>query len=224
MNSFERSAGLADRGGERSERNARGTSEMRMRILDVAREVFLRDTFENAKLDEIAALAQVGKGTLYRYFENKASLYVSALVHSDRFASLMRDCLTPDASAVQQLREIGHFYAHYWDEHPDHLRVFQALRDPSVTRLLSRRELDVLSAHWETALRVLCDVIQRGVERGELRQCDPWRMANVIWRIGSTMLDASLDPVQMRLTQDESSLYRESLELIVRGLELRASA
>ena len=51
----------------------------RRNILDSAREVFFRDGFIEANLDEVAQRAHVAKGTLYRYFENKGELYVAVL-------------------------------------------------------------------------------------------------------------------------------------------------
>ena len=54
-------------------------AQQRQRILDSARAVFFRDGFMAANLDEVAERAGVAKGTLYRYFENKAELYVAVL-------------------------------------------------------------------------------------------------------------------------------------------------
>ena len=42
----------------------------RARILEAAREVFFRDGFMAANLDEVALSAGVAKGPLYRYFES----------------------------------------------------------------------------------------------------------------------------------------------------------
>ena len=45
------------------------------RILDAALEVFSEYGFHHATVDEIAERADVGKGTLYRYFANKETLF-----------------------------------------------------------------------------------------------------------------------------------------------------
>lgn len=47
----------------------------RERIIVVAREVFREKGFDNASLDEIAKLAGVGPGTLYRHFPTREVLY-----------------------------------------------------------------------------------------------------------------------------------------------------
>ena len=45
-------------------------------VLDGAREVFLRDGFEGASVDDIARAAGVSKATLYSYFPDKRLLFM----------------------------------------------------------------------------------------------------------------------------------------------------
>jgi AcrR family transcriptional regulator len=72
----------------------------RRKILDAAREVFFRDGFVNANLDEVAALAEVAKGTLYRHFDSKADLYVAVLSHNGQvFEERMREAPRQTGSA-----------------------------------------------------------------------------------------------------------------------------
>ena len=47
------------------------TDEKRLEILDAAMRLFSERGFERTTVDEIATLANVGKGTIYLYFENK---------------------------------------------------------------------------------------------------------------------------------------------------------
>lgn len=48
-------------------------------ILDAAMSVFSRDGFNKASTDEIANLAKLGKGTVYRYFKNKKDLFIATV-------------------------------------------------------------------------------------------------------------------------------------------------
>lgn len=50
-----------------------------IRILQAAEEVFSQHGYEKATLDEIIALADVGKGTVYKYFGNKETFSTSWL-------------------------------------------------------------------------------------------------------------------------------------------------
>ena len=52
------------------------------RILDAAHEVCSRCGVEGARMDEVAALAQVSKGTLYNFFESKHDLFLASMIDS----------------------------------------------------------------------------------------------------------------------------------------------
>ena len=52
------------------------------RILDAAHEVCGRCGVEGARMDEVAALAQVSKGTLYNFFESKHDLFLASMIDS----------------------------------------------------------------------------------------------------------------------------------------------
>lgn len=67
------------------------------RILQAAEEVFSRHGYEKATLDEIITLADVGKGTVYKYFGNKEQL----------FYRLVSDRNTPFVKRLQQAVETG---------------------------------------------------------------------------------------------------------------------
>ena len=49
------------------------------RILAAAEIIFSMYGYEKATLDQIIALADVGKGTVYKYFGNKEQLFISWL-------------------------------------------------------------------------------------------------------------------------------------------------
>lgn len=51
-------------------------------IFSAAREVILARGFDGAKMEEIAARAGVGKGTLYNFFDSKEALFLSLVVES----------------------------------------------------------------------------------------------------------------------------------------------
>ena len=81
-------------------RRAQKRAQQRRRILDSARAVFFRDGFVEANLDEVAHGAGVAKGTLYRYFDSKAELYVAVLAHNGEiFKQRMRETVSGGADA-----------------------------------------------------------------------------------------------------------------------------
>jgi len=52
----------------------------RQQILDAAYTVFSRKGYHRATVDEIIALADTGKGTVYNYFVNKEQLFYTLII------------------------------------------------------------------------------------------------------------------------------------------------
>ena len=62
--------------------------EKRRRILDAALAVCQERGVHAARMEEVAARAQVSKGTLYRFFESKEDLFLATIM--DSYASVLR--------------------------------------------------------------------------------------------------------------------------------------
>src|SRR3982750_3325596 len=60
--------------------------DTRGRIMAAASGLFLQRGIESVTVDEIAAAADVGKGTVYNYFEAKEDMVVAMVVELDRIA------------------------------------------------------------------------------------------------------------------------------------------
>jgi AcrR family transcriptional regulator len=202
---------------ERKERSRR-------RILEAAREVFVRDGFMDANLDEVAERAGVAKGTLYRYFENKAELYVGVLADNARvFEEKMRGAATGAAlPPPEQVRQIARFYLEHWTSHPEYFRIFWAIENQSVIGELPPQVVDQVKRVWEQNLRILNSVLERGVREGCFRECETWEVANILWTLANGLIQA--DQVSPRRELRRLPLERvfgDAVEIVLRGLELR---
>ncbi len=192
----------------------------RQRILKAAREIFFRDGFADTNLDEVAARAEIGKGTLYRHFESKAELYVAVLaVGGAIFDEEMRAAIDDDAPALERVRQIGRFYRRYWTEHSDHFVIFSAVEHRSFIGELPPHLLAEVREIWEQPLRRLAWVIDDGVRSGELVDCDPWVTANVIWRAGNSAVTALVTPKRARVIDcSAEAIYTTVLDMLLRGI------
>jgi TetR/AcrR family transcriptional regulator len=197
--------------------------DTRARILKAAKEIFFRDGFADTNLDEVATRAEVGKGTLYRHFESKVELYVAVLaVGGAAFDDAMRAVAEDGESALGRLRAIGRFYRRYWSERPEYFSIFSVLHFQDVIGHLSPALLDEVREIWERPLRRLEQVIADGVRSGELRRCDPWVMANVIWQSGNAAVAARVTPRRARgIDCSAEALYDSTLDVILWGLDAR---
>jgi AcrR family transcriptional regulator len=94
----------------------------RLRILQVAEQLFAERGVEDVNMAEIAEAAGVGKGTLYRRFANKAELCLSlideqmAAFQNDRLAQ-MRLMTAQGVSKMDQLATFLEALVHFTDTH-----------------------------------------------------------------------------------------------------------
>lgn len=75
------------------------TQETQARLLNAAEEIFVRDGYEAAQLDEIAARADRSKGAVYTHFKSKEDLFLALFEHRtrsyiDRLMMDLRKCAT----------------------------------------------------------------------------------------------------------------------------------
>jgi AcrR family transcriptional regulator len=194
-------------------------AETRRRILAAAREIFLRDGFAETNLNDVARNAEVGKGTLYRHFENKADLYVAMLTEKpERFFDTVREQVDHGASVPEQLRQIADCYVDFWLAHPETLRVIWAVQNQDLIGGLSPALLERLGALFERPLRDLEALIRSGVERGELRPCDPWNTANVLTLTGNAIVVPMVNGDHAMVDRDLRAIFRQAVDLLLAGL------
>jgi AcrR family transcriptional regulator len=73
------------------------TAEQSEKILCGAARLFATHRFHEARMEDIAAAAEVGKGTLYRYFKDKEELYLALL---DRASQGLTERMTAGMAAA----------------------------------------------------------------------------------------------------------------------------
>ena len=194
--------------------------ENRRRLMDSARAVFFEDGFERANLDEIARRAGLAKGTIYRYFDSKAELYVEVLVaNAEVFVKRLRATVDPALGPEDQIRRTGNFYFRHFRENPEYFRIFWALENRHLIGGVHDRVVEAVTDIWKRCLQVLADEIERGVRDGAFRSCDAWEMANILWIVGNGLIQTDLDPARRSLrARDLVEVFEDALELVLRGL------
>jgi TetR/AcrR family fatty acid metabolism transcriptional regulator len=203
-------------------RRARRRAQQRRRILDSAREVFFRDGFVEANLDEVAQGAGVAKGTLYRYFDSKAELYVAVLAdNGEIFVEKLRDCIasSADASPPDVIRRVARFYYDHWMSNRDYFQIFWAIENQPVIGALPEGVIEEVARLWEQSLEILAGIVERGVAQGCFRPCDAWEVANILWTLANGVIQTGRSPVYTRLRRRELDLtFTDAVELMIAGL------
>uniref|UniRef100_A0A832A1D9 TetR/AcrR family transcriptional regulator n=1 Tax=Desulfacinum infernum TaxID=35837 RepID=A0A832A1D9_9BACT len=135
------------------------------RILAAAQEVFSQKGFHQATMDEIAERAEVGKGTIYRHFPSKESLF-HQLVHI-RLKELEAEAeriLDSDDDVLSMIEKYLHIYFEFFDrnqglyrvmvhEHPDLDERLQDLYVEKIMRRIPRLKRKIREARQQQVLK-----------------------------------------------------------------------
>ena len=140
------------------------TPFLRERILQSAAELFADREFDLVLIDEVAAHAGVGKGSVYRQFKSKEELYAAAVI--DGFAELQREIRTALAGCTSTRDQIATIVRHtvrfFWTRR----QFFALLRDPKALPPSQERQF---RAQRNDLSRLISGVLDEGVRRGTMR-------------------------------------------------------
>jgi len=194
----------------------------RGRILDAAREIFFRDGFMEANLDDVAKGAGVAKGTLYRYFENKAELYVAVLAtNGELFERKLREAGSDAAlPAPERIRRIARFYLEHWTQNRDYFQIFWAIENQPVIGALPEGVLEEVTRLWQSCLQILAEIVESGIEEGSLVRCEPWEAATVLWTLANGLIQSESSPPHRRIRgRPLPETFVRAIDLVLAGLE-----
>ncbi len=154
-------------------------------VLEGAREVFMRDGFEGASVDEIARVAGVSKATLYSYFPDKRLLFSEvARVECNRQADEAVQEVGPDDPIEDVLHEaaerIVHFFLSDFGQQVFRICVAESHRFPELgcrfyksgPAMVRDRLTQVLTPYVERGVLKIDDMDLAANQFGELCKSD----------------------------------------------------
>ena len=106
------------------QRREREKEALRQVILDAARELFVKEGYENVSMRRIADKIEYSPTTIYLYFEDKASLLFA--VCEETFAKLakrMESITRQNEDPIEALRRGCRAYVDFGLKYPNHYRV-----------------------------------------------------------------------------------------------------
>jgi AcrR family transcriptional regulator len=160
----------------------------RAEILAAAAEEFARRDFHEVLMDDVAAHAGVGKGTLYRYFPTKEELFVAAVLvglkdFHDRFLLIFEE----DAPLEEILADAVTRMLAYFRGRSEFFALLQRYE-----HRLPAAEAESWRERRATAVNAVAAALAREVRSGDLRSVDTTLCAELFLGMARTALQSSL--------------------------------
>ena len=156
---------------EASELRDGGTTERAARtrddILEVATAEFAANGYAGARVDEIAARTRTTKRMIYYYFGSKEGLYLAVLerVYA-QIRRVERGINVEELSPADALRTVAEATYHH---HTTHEAFIQLVSIENIHRAEHVRQSQTILRENATAITLLQEVIERGVQDGSFR-------------------------------------------------------
>src|SRR4051812_1074854 len=166
----------------------------RRQIIATAADMFVSQPFHKVRLDDVAAAAGVGKGTLYVYFKSKEDLYFTIAYETlGSILQRLRSQLATDHSgAAHRIRTIVDELVDFAFQNPHFFELMKTVGLPNAdTGADQRNEM----------FTIIEETIRAGVESGELRDTNPHLTARYIpgfVRSAMTYAGKDLDPTALK--------------------------
>jgi AcrR family transcriptional regulator len=148
----------------------------RQHILDAAYIVFSRKGFHRATVDEIIALADTGKGTVYNYFVNKEQLFYTLIKeYSNPFNKKIEEVAASDLLALDKISILTKEFLNFYSRNADLWRVLihemRTFGEGGYSGF-NEEQRQKYKKEFESTIVLLESVILQGVEQKLIRECN----------------------------------------------------
>jgi TetR/AcrR family transcriptional regulator len=206
-----------------AERRAREKAQRRREILDAARQVFFERGFHSPTVDDVAARAEVSKGTIYLYFESKEEILAHLLLEglNELLAQLeaLFKAVAPQP-AEASLRAVAMAYLDFCQANPSYFRLIMAFDRGRFEEQISPKLYKQVLDKSLRGLTLLARTIEDGTRAGVFYASDPWQAAGSVWAALNGVLVLMGHPLRRQLLKsDVSSMFQVTLDLVIKGLE-----
>ena len=165
---------------EPKDRRAKAKADLRKRILDSARALFVKRGYEAVTMREIARRIGYTTTALYYQFPDKESLLRELcerdfLALSEQFNRLGRN-----ADPIERIRKAGQAYVHFGLKHPEHYRLmFMSQRPEPPPEAMGIEKGNPEQDAYAFLLEAVQEAMAAGRFRPELK--DARLLAQVLW-------------------------------------------
>jgi len=203
-------------------RKRREKENRRSTILKAARKLFLERGFKAVTVDSIAEKAEVSKGSIYLCFESKEEIYTQILIADNiSLNERIQNFSLIEASASQLLLEFARIYVDFFLSDKELFRILMTFMMQTGQMHLTQQQSDELIRSTNENIKVVSEIIQKGIDSGEFRPMDNiWQMQNAIWGMLNGVISLFLftgNPIK-RMERIHATV-QESINVFIRGLK-----
>ena len=159
-----------------SERKQREKEQRKNDIIDAAEKVFFKNGLENSTMNEVAAEAELSKGTLYLYFKSKEEIHFEIKTRAvNILIKMFKKSISKKKNGLENCLGIGKTYLDFVKKYNNYFKTLLYFETKDCEGCKD-------SIKEENPLLITAQTISQGIEDGSIRNDIPVIiLAQVIW-------------------------------------------
>jgi len=192
-------------------------------ILNSARELFNKKGFENVSMADVAAEAEVAKGTVYIYFQSKQEILYSILEPLlFRFCKDMTKCFAGENEpADQALKKFVELLYDFYIQEPDCHHLLARYTETDARKLLSTEKLANIKNIMRNNLLIVAKIVENGIKQGIFRDTNSWVFAITFWNLFYSTLQFQENRIESGGKDHRRATIDYAMDLLMNGLKKR---
>lgn len=143
--------------------------DRRQLVIDAATKSFSLFGYKATTMEQVAKLANVGKGTIYTFFKNKEELFNEiAISLIKEMKATAEDAMDENLSFYENANRALYRLLEFRTHHQLTIKLAQEKRDigtPAVQEVMQQIE--------DAIVQFIRKKVQEAIDKGEIRKCDP---------------------------------------------------
>jgi TetR/AcrR family transcriptional regulator len=138
-------------------------------IIEAAAKSFSLYGYKATTMDQVAKLANVGKGTIYTFFKTKEELFdeiINSLITDIRFE--VESAMDESASILENVNRVLVRVHEFRESHQLTIKLIQEERDMG-TQIV----VEAMQRVEQSIIQYMKVIIQKAIDKGEIKACDP---------------------------------------------------
>ena len=172
-------------------------------ILDAAQELMTVQSYNAMRMDSVAEAAELSKGTLYLYFENKDALCAAVATRLiDELLPVLEESVENTRTGLDACAALLQRYCDFTEENPHHFRFALEWLNAGVRIDDSIEAFQIYRDRVGQILSLVVAALQRGQADGSVRaDVDPVPQAMQLWTslLGVVMVSLNKESIAQRI-------------------------
>jgi len=204
------------------ERRGKEKDSRKKLILKSARTLFFKKGFNNVTVDEIAKSSELGKGSIYLYFNSKEEIYAQILLNDiEDFNQQVFVLLNKKKIAADLLVEFSEIYVDFFFNDGELFRILMTyMLQPAKMNLTEKLNSQILTANARS-IDVIGKILQLGVSSKEFpANINLKQNQNAIWGLLNGIISLYIfSGLQIKRRERINSTIKLALEVFIKGLK-----